>query len=430
MTEQVFRRTEILLPKRQTDMEKWSVVACDQFTSQRPYWDGLERLCAGVPSTLHLIFPEAYLNDRDQEETAERLRRTMEKYLRDGVFEAYPDSYVLTERTLPGGGARYGIVGALDLEAYDYRPEAQTPVRATEGTVESRLPPRVRIRRGAALECPHVMVFLDDPALSVVRPLSRRRESLPLLYDFDLNAGGGHVRGWLVSGPEADALDAALAAVAGEIPADGQKPLPFAVGDGNHSLATAKLCWEELKQSLSPEQRETHPARWSLVELVNIHDETIGFEPIHRGLLGTDPAAFLREARERFAERYRPGESVESGSAAGEKTFSLLAVTPAGEERIETGAPSIGALIGRAEAFVQAYRSAHGGEVDYIHNDETALALGRQTGCASLLLPAMEKGELFPSVRATGPFPRKSFSIGRAEDKRYYLECRRILPED
>ena len=415
----IFDRADILLPQH-CDMTKWSVVACDQFSSQPEYWDALERETAGVPSTLHLMFPEAYLETRDQFAQAETINAEMERYLENGVFRTLKDSYVYIERTLASGAVRRGLLGVLDLEAYDYAKDSASPIRATEGTIESRLPPRVRVREGAALEMPHIMVFIDDPADGVMGLLDRTKGELTALYDFDLCAGGGHIRGWQVDGNAADALESALDALADpellrERYGDAA-PVLFAMGDGNHSLATAKKCWEAIKPQLTAARRETHPARFSLVELVNIHDAAIGFEPIHKVLFETDPAAFLTEAGDALAAR--------AGEAKTSHTLRLL--TAAGEREITVRGLTIGQIIGAAEDVCQAYLARHGGTIDYIHNDETAVGMGRRADGAAVLLPRMEKGELFPSIIRSGPFPKKSFSIGHAQDKRYYLECRKI----
>lgn len=415
----IFDRADILLPQK-SDMTKWSVVACDQFSSQPEYWDALERETAGVPSTLHLMFPEAYLETRDQFAEAEKINAEMERYLSGGVFRTLRDSYVYVERTLHSGAVRRGLLGVLDLDAYDYSKDSVSPIRATEGTIESRLPPRVRVREGAALEMPHIMVFIDDPDNGVMGLLDGRKAALPALYDFDLSAGGGHIRGWQVSGADADALEAALDALADpkklrERYGDGA-PVLFAMGDGNHSLATAKKCWEAIKPTLSAAERETHPARRSLVELVNIHDAAITFEPIHKVLFGTDPADFLTEA----------GDALAALSGGADTAHTLRLLTAAGEREITVRGLTIGQIIGAAEEVCQRYLAAHGGTIDYIHNDDTAIGMGRRPDGAAILLPRMEKGELFPSIIRSGPFPKKSFSIGHAQDKRYYLECRAI----
>ena len=414
---QTFRRTEILIPQG-VDMEKWSVVACDQFTAQPEYWAVRERECAGVPSALHLMLPEAYLAGRDPMTEAARINAEMDRYLAEGVFRALPESFVYVERTLQSGATRRGIVGALDLEDYDFSPDSASPVRATEGTVASRLPARVRVREGAALEMPHTMVFIDDEADRVLATLTAKRAALEPLYDFDLSAGGGHIRGWRVSGADADGVDAALAALAEAAAArSGEKPpVLFAMGDGNHSLATAKRCWEALKPTLSEAARETHPARFSLVELVNIHDPAVTFEPIHRVIFHTRPAEFYASISAAFS----------AVSRAHMNSHTLRLATPEGEWTVRVGGLTIGQVIDTAEDACRHYMDMRGGEIDYIHGDDTALEMGSRPGCAALLLPRMEKSELFPSVEQSGPFPRKSFSIGHAEDKRYYLECRRI----
>ena len=415
----IFKPCEILLPTG-CDMGKWSVVACDQFSSQPEYWDALDEAVGDAPSTLRLMLPEAYLDTRDQFAQAELINARMREYLDRGIFKALPDSYIYVERTLAGGAVRRGLVGVLDLEAYDYSRDSQSPIRATEGTIEERMPPRVRVRWGAPLELPHVTVFADDAENRLLAPLAERTAALPKLYDFELCRGGGHIRGWQVAGADAAAAAAAVDALSDTDALaaryGGAAPAVFAMGDGNHSLATAKKCWEELKPTLNAAERETHPARFSLVELVNIHDAAIEFEPIHKVVFDTDAAGFIAEAKEFLT---RPGADVDA-------CHEIRLVRGGDEEALSVRGLTIGRLIAAAEDFCQNYIAAHGGRVDYIHNDDTAESMGRRQGCAALLLPRMEKGELFPSIIRSGPFPKKSFSIGHAEDKRYYLECRRI----
>ena len=415
--EAIFRPADILLPA-DADMRRWSVVACDQFSSQPEYWDELDSFVADAPSTLRMILPEAYLERRDQFEEAEKIGAVMRGYLTGSVFRALPDSFVYVERTLAGGAVRRGLVGAIDLEAYDYSRDSLSPVRATEGTVPERLPPRVQVRRSAPLEMPHIMVFLDDKTDGVLGALREKREALPLLYDFDLNCGGGHLTGRQVSGEAAKALLASLDELELEerdkcAPA---APVIFAIGDGNHSLAAAKNCWEEVKAALPPEAACSHPARFALVELVNIHDDGIGFEPIHRVLFGTKAEGFPDAAKAYFQQRALP-----DGSG-----HELRLITAEGEEKLRVKGLTIGQTIGAAEEFCQRYVAEHGGSIDYIHGDDIAEEMGRREGGAALLLPRMEKSELFPSIVRSGPFPKKSFSIGHAADKRYYLECRRL----
>lgn len=414
-----FRRADILLP-RDCDMTKWSVVACDQFTSQPDYWAALEEQCAGVPSTLHLMLPEAYLETRDQFAAAAEINAEMQRYLDGGVFRTLEDSYIYLERTLADGTVRRGLVGVLDLEDYDFAADSASLIRATEATVTDRLPPRVKVREGAALEMPHIMVFIDDASDRVMRHLAERKAEFSSVYDFELSAGGGRIAGWQVCGAQADALDTVLD---GLYDADALReaygdaaPAVFAMGDGNHSLATAKTIWEAVKPGLDASQRENHPARFALVELVNIHDAAITFEPIHKVVFETDASDFLAAAETWFAPH------IAQENAA----HTIRLITAAGEREVQLSGFTIGRLIGAAEDFCQSYMAAHGGYIDYIHNDDTAIGMGRQSGCAAILLPKMEKSELFSSVITSGIFPRKSFSIGHAEDKRYYLECRRI----
>lgn len=418
--DRIFRPCGLLLPK-DCDMGKWSVVACDQFSSQPEYWDALDKSIGNAPSTLRLMLPEAYLDAEKEIEQAERINAKMREYLDAGVFLELPDSYVYVERTLAGGAVRRGLVGALDLEAYDYSQDSSTPIRATEGTIESRLPPRVRVRRSAPLEMPHIMVFVDDEENRLLGQLARRRDNLPKLYDFELSCGGGHIRGWQVTGAEAQAVDAAIDKLSDAETLSGKygdaAPVVFAMGDGNHSLATAKKCWEELKPTLSESERLTHPARFGLVELVNIHDEAITFEPIHRVIFGTDTDEIIDGAGEFWSRR--------CGAPGREHRIRLVC----GDREADLYVPglTIGELIGSAEDFCQSWAADRGGRVDYIHNDDTAESMGRRENCAAILLPKMEKDELFPSIIRSGPFPKKSFSIGHAEDKRYYLECRSLL---
>lgn len=399
----IFETANILIP-RDIDMTLWSCVACDQFTSEPEYWAEAEDLVGNSPSTLRLMLPEAYLETRDSEAETKKIYAAMADYQKRGLFREVKDSFVYLERTLPSGAVRRGLVGALDLECYDWAPGTNTPVRATEGTVESRLPPRVRVRMGAPLEMPHIMVFIDDPK-NVVIPAAAGGEPL---YDFDLMLGGGHVRGFRVCGAHAARVSQALDTV-------GSGEIRFAMGDGNHSLATAKRCWETIKTSLSESERETYPARFALAELVNIHDAAVTFEPIHRVLFGTDTSGFVKTAEAFFPK--------------GESGHQITVITGENEKTLTVPGFTIGALIGEAERFCQSYIAAHGGTVDYIHGDAEAAGMGREPGGAALLLPRMDKSELFPSVIKSGPFPKKSFSIGHARDKRYYLECRKITED-
>lgn len=406
----IFKPADILLPD--CDMHKWSVVACDQFTSEPEYWHAVRELVGNAPSTLHMILPEAELGEKNPETESTKLNETMRRYYSEGIFKTYADSYIYLERRLASGSVRRGIVGAFDLEAYDWSEGTRSPIRATEFTVEDRLPPRVGIRRNAPLEMPHIMIFMDDPENTVFSAVEKGAR----VYDFELMQNGGSISGWLVS--DTEKLADAVYALGSEAElkkkyASSDNAIVFAMGDGNHSLAAAKLHWQEIKKTLSETERETHPARYALAELVNIHDDAITFEPIHKVIFNTDASEFLAAAKAHFAEHIGSGRRVDF-------------MTKDGTETLEIGEMTIGRLIGECEEFCKAYTEKHGGYIDYIHGDEQCAEMSSRSGCAGILLPRMEKSELFTSVMSSGPFPKKSFSIGHGNDKRYYLECRKI----
>lgn len=408
---------DILLPKN-VDMSLWSVIACDQYTSAPEYWDDADKKVGHAPSTLRLILPEAYLETKDTESETEKINRTMEKYLAESVFKTIENSYIYVERELTVGETRRGLVGLIDLEAYDYRADSVSPVHATEGTVESRLPPRVKIREHAALELPHIVVFIDDPENKVFGSVAQGEK----LYEFDLMDGGGHITGTRVCGELAEKVQSELTKLAEPAYLEeryalkGKAPVIIAMGDGNHSLATARLCWEKIREKLTPAERENHPARYGLAELVNIHDSSIAFEPIHRVLFETDADSYFDEARSYFKSVCKAGSTAHKITLACEGKTEELTVT----------GQTIGNLIAVSQKFCLEYLKAHGGKLDYIHDDDTALEMANRSNCAGLLLPAMDKNELFPSIMDSGVFPAKSFSIGPSRDKRYYLECRKI----
>lgn len=393
--------TDILLPRAE-DMGAWSVIACDQFTSEPEYWAAAEARAAEKPSTLSLMLPEAWLHTARADGADGRIADTMRRYLAEGVFQTVPDSFIYVERTLSDGRVRRGLVAALDLEQYDFTGTQRTSVRSTEGTVEERLPPRVNIRRGAPLEMPHTLLLMDDRTDSVLSLGEKAKDALEKVYDFDFMLGGGHIAGWRVSGETKAAVQSALDALDnaalqrekyGDAAENGK--LTFAVGDGNHSLAAAKRFWEEKRETLPENERETDPARFALVEIENIHEPSLDFEPIHRVIFDTDTSAFAAE----FTARRTEWE-------AEDKT--------------------LGERVAAAESFCRAYIAAHGGYIDYIHGDDTARSLGEKPNCAAVLLPPVEKSGLFLSVLKNGALPKKSFSMGNARDKRYYLECRKI----
>ncbi len=407
---QVFRPADILIPK--TDLETWSVVACDQFTSEPEYWEKVYKTVGDKPSALKLILPEAELGVKDPEAESKKINAAMAEYLSSGVFNEYKDSFVYVERRLDSGELRRGIVGAFDLEAYDWAEGTHTPIRATEHTVEDRLPPRVKVRENALLEMPHIMVFMDDPDDEVFSSVKKGEK----LYDFELMQRGGSISGWRVA--DNNALENALEKLFE--PAELSKkygtaadPIVFAMGDGNHSLAAAKKHWENVKSTVQQSEWDNCPARYALAELVSIHDEAISFEPIHKVIFETEPESFISEAKSFFADSLGEG-----------REFTLM--TENGSETISVSGMTIGELIGACEEFCKAYTARHGGRIDYIHGDGECIGMSKRPHCAGILLPRMEKSELFCSVMQSGPFPKKSFSIGVGRDKRYYLECRRI----
>ena len=394
----IFTPADILIPREGTDMTRWSCIACDQFTSEPAYWAEAERIVGEAPGTLRLMLPEAYLGKVDEAGAQAKIYEAMDSYVNQGLFRTLENSYIYVERTLPDGSVRRGLVGKLDLECYDWAEGTRTPVRATEGTVESRLPARVAVRAGASLELPHIMVFINDPEDTLIASAAGGEE----VYDFDLMLGGGHIRGERVSGEAARAVQAKLDAMPGEI--------KYAMGDGNHSLAAAKRCWEQIKPTLSEEERERHPARYALAEIVNIHDSAVTFKPIHRLVTGNAARSAVCAL----------GEKLPAGS-----TSCVRVATGRSVSYFGTSLP-LGELVACVDSVVGELLEEYGGEVDYVHGDGECMALAAEKGGAAILLPALDKGELFGYIAGHGPYPKKSFSIGEAREKRYYLECRKI----
>ena len=409
-----FLPADILLP-RDVPMEKWAVIACDQFTSDQKYWDRVRANAAGSASTINLILPEAELGTPKEAEHTAVINKTMGEYLKNDVFVCYPHSLVLVERTLENGSVRLGLMGMVDLDAYDYSTGSTSAIRATEKTVVERIPPRQRVRRDAPLELPHILMLADDHDKVLIEPIATKKAQLKKLYDFDLMEDGGHIVGYLVEGEEVKAFEQRLADYSANV---GKKytglpgvPMVFAVGDGNHSLATAKSCYEELKAQNPGMDLSNHPARFALVELENIHDPAQVFEPIHRIIANTDAEALLKElestwcAEGGFPVKWFIGEK--SGTLYLDKAKSQLAV-------------------GALQSFLDKYLKEHAGEIDYIHDDDVLIDLAKKPNSIGFLLPAMEKSQLFRGVIADCILPRKTFSMGHAREKRYYLEARKI----
>lgn len=422
-----FVAADILLPATGTPLDPWACIAVDQFTSQPEYWQRAEELAQGKPSTLHIVLPEAYLGTPQEDARLESIRHTMEAY-RAEVLTRQVHGYVYVERTQMDGSIRQGLVGAVDLEAYDYAPGTQPAIRPSESTVVERIPPRLKVRRGALLETPHVMMLADDPGKTLIEPIGLQKDKLPLLYDGELMLGGGHLRGWAVEDPSVIAqIDAALAALADPAAFDrrwpaaaGQTPMVLAVGDGNHSLATAKAYWEELKPTLTEEERLHHPARWCLAEVCNVHSPAIEIEPIHRVVFGVS-ARELYEALDRWDQAQ--GHHTEPSSQR------CKLADRQGEIEVALQNPPAPLTVGSVEAFLEEWLPQHPqAHVDYIHGASTALALAARPGTptTAILLPDFAKADLFRGVVLGGVLPRKTFSMGHAEEKRYYNECRVI----
>lgn len=399
---QPFDRAHILLPHG-TSMEAWSVIACDQFVSQPEYWEQVRRLVGESPSTLNLILPESEL-EGDCDRAIQAINESMARYLRGDLFRLYPDCFIYVERTLQNGAVRKGVIGAVDLEQYDFTPRSKAPIRATEQTVAQRIPPRMNVRRNAPLELPHVLLLCDDWEKQLIESLTSKKDSLPCLYDFPLMLGGGRVRGWLVAGPDADAFGDQLVAYRQRIEARyGQDGVLYAVGDGNHSLAAAKGCYEENKACES--------ARYALVELGNIHDEAQSFEPIHRIIKRTDPKALLDAMTQTIGKAQ--GHPVQWHIGKEQGTLYVQS---------DDGTLPVGIV----QDFLDSYLSCHPGVIDYIHGQDALCQLAEAEDAIGLILPPVDKQAFFQGIVAGGTLPRKTFSMGHAQEKRYYLEARKI----
>ena len=416
-----FGPADILLPQN-CDLTKWSVVACDQYTSQNDYWERVAQTVGDAPSTLKLILPESQLEDGHFEEHVANINRTMDAYLDQGLFRSLPNALIYVERWLDNKKLRRGLVGVVDLECYDYNAGSSSLIRATEGTVITRLPPRVAVRRNASLELPHIMVLVDDPDKQLIEHLTYETDRMEEVYDFDLMERGGHITGYLV--PEdlqADVCEilntlARPHDFARKYDAKGKPVLLFAIGDGNHSLAAAKAAYEEKKQHTPQEQWADLPARYALVELVNLHDESLEFEPIHRVCFDVDADELMKD----FLAAY-PGAHYGEGEG---HTITYVFDTEVG--KITIPKPTAQLPVGTLQDFLDQWMQTHSGRIDYVHGDDVTWELGRKPGNIGFLLPAMGKDELFKTVIFDGALPRKTFSMGEAHDKRFYLEARKI----
>jgi hypothetical protein len=425
---------DVLLPSAGIDPKQWAVIACDQFTSEPEYWDQVRSIVGNSPSTYHLILPEVYLGTPDEERRIQSTRQTMQQYLDQGVFDPF-EGFIYVERTI-GAKTRHGIMLALDLEQYDFTKGSQSLIRATEGTILDRLPPRIKIRKGAPLELPHILVLIDDPLNTVIAPITAAKSELKPLYDFELMLGSGHLTGYGINQP---ALETQIVQSIQKLASpqvfkskygvtDDRPPLLFAVGDGNHSLATAKSIWEQIKAEVGPD----HPARYALIELENVHDSGLEFEPIHRLLFGlkqnileqikaalgdsleihpvADRVELIREVNRSVSSSHRIGYISSEGC-------SLMVLHH----------PKFTLPVASLGSFLDGFMSQGGAEkIDYVHGEDALFNLGSKPGNAAFYLPAMEKTDLFKTVVFDGALPRKTFSMGEAREKRFYFECRKI----
>lgn len=418
---------EILVPDEKINKKKWAVIACDQFTSNPDYWAKAARTVGGSPSALHIILPEAFLRDSDVEERIKHAKETMESYISDGVLVKLPAGAILVERETPFG-TRLGLVLAVDLDRYDWEVAAKPLIRATEQTVVDRIPPRMRMREGAMIECPHIMLMIDDPKDTVLSPVYQARGNCAMVYDTDLQQDGGHIKGWFVDdetllGGIVDALEA--------LKAKARDGMLFAVGDGNHSLASAKAVWDSKKKGMTEEEREASPLRYALCEVVNLYDNGIAMHPIHRVLFNVEPSSALRQlvtilnsmgadARMMYTRGAR--------SIAREGIQIIQFESKMAKGRIEICKP-VHALVSMTltAALDRLMDELPKAELDYIHGDEEFHELAKEHASLGFLMEPMTKDQVFSSVIEYGVLPKKSFSIGQAVEKRYYYECRLIV---
>jgi len=429
----------VLLPAPTVDLKKWAVVACDQYTSEPAYWERVRKFAGSAPSTLNIILPEICLESPRLAHLISGINKTMRRYVAEGVLREQRPGLVLVDRRTVHAKSRKGMIVALDLEKYDFRKGSQTLIRATEGTILERIPPRVKIRKNASLELPHIMVLIDDPKRTVIEPLFKKRPSK--LYDTDLMQGAGHVTGYLIDDAAAiDRVHKNLARLADrgrfakKYGAPGRGVLLYAMGDGNHSLATAKTIWETLKSRAKDKKAVMrHPARFALVELVNVHDAGLEFEPIHRVVFNTDTAAMLKAMGSFFGRRFsvrtvkgRKNALQAARSCKGpchcipfsaSKTFGVISIAQ----------PKLTLEVATLQSFLDQYLASHKrAKIDYIHGDEVVESLSAKPGAIGFYLPPMDKSDLFKTVILDGALPRKTFSMGEASEKRFYLECRKI----
>ena len=417
------RPSEILLPGKGVAPETWACVACDQYTSEPEYWERADAFVGSAPSALRLVLPECWLKESGMR--IPMIHQAMDRYLKEGLLiPAVREGFVLCERRTETG-VRLGLICAVDLEEYSFHREDEPLIRPTEQTITSRLPPRLAIRRGAPLELTHIMVLIDDPERTVLEPLQNRKAKLRKLYDFDLMGGGGHLSGWAVDTKEdLEAADRAMNALLDRKTKEAapQRPMFLAVGDGNHSLATAKAYWEEIRENLTPEERKNHPARFALCEIVNLYDDALVFEPIHRLLTGTDRVTLMAAWRNYAESR---GMSLTSRYIENGHRFTVISLT--GEDKFSVENPEGAIPCETAQNFLDDFLAGHPeADIDFIHGEDSLRKLCRQPESIGVIMPEISKQSFFRDVTRLGVLPRKTFSMGEAHEKRFYMEARRI----
>lgn len=426
---------KILLPKTNIDYSKWAVIACDQFTSEPEYWQEVEEIVGDAPSTYHIILPEVYLGTSEEDSRIKTTQDNMEKYLKSGIFRQIND-FIYVLRTTHGK-TRRGLMVCLDLEHYDYHQGSQTLIRATEGIILDRLPPRIRIREGAPLECPHILVLFDDPNDTVFGPLDEQLMTLDEVYNFELMLGSGLLRGLALKDEDCkqhieqtlqDLIDPDTFAEKYNLKPGASEPLLFAMGDGNHSLATAKAIWEKIKPSVGM----NHPARYALVEIENIHDPALTFEPIHRLLFDVEKD-LVEEMKAFWQEKLVIGEmdSIEAMQEivdeADEPWHQVGMISSDGIRLVEIRKPVDNLPVGTLQKFLDHYMAeTNSMKIDYVHGTDVLFEKGQMPGNAGFYVPSIDKSELFKTVILDGALPHKTFSMGEAKEKRFYVECRRI----
>lgn len=413
-----FKRGNILLPKN-TDMTKWSVVACDQYTSEPEYWNSVREIVGSNPSTLNLTLPEIYLEESDVEERIKKINQNMEELVNMDFFNEYSDSMIYLERTQEDGKVREGLMGIVDLEDYSYEKGSQTLIRATEKTVIERIPPRVKVRENALLELPHIMILIDDEKKNIIESLKNKVTDSDIVYNFDLMKNGGHIKGYLLNNETMDEVDERLKCLAdkdyfeNKYGVKDKGILLFAMGDGNHSLATAKACYENLKKEIG-EKALSSKSRYALVELVNLHSDALEFEAINRVIFNTDKDKLLNSLKEYYTIN-KEGNGQE-----------FRVVTDSIDETWYIENPKSNIAVGSIQMFLDDYLKDNVGKIDYIHGEDVTKSLASKDNNVGFIFDAMAKEDLFKTVILDGALPRKTFSMGHANDKRYYLEARKI----